>query len=484
MSDDFLKGWVQSEAAHDDSIALKRIYIDICGENLFDAVLFSQVVYWHCPRKKDGASRLKIEHEGHLWLAKNYSDWWEECRVPEGTARDSIRRLMAVGLIHKRIWHFEGKKVPHIRIDPERFQELIEAVQAGTIETVRKKYLEQYAQAHPAKKKGQVSVGSQRIEEDEYPLGANECKRWEPADASDGSQQMQTLGANECSIYKDSETTTEITSKTTPETTTTTGSDPLDSSAGQPPTPADVVDDEVLKLIEAEVKKICLLPANQAALLAKGPKFALATAWAALTDGIKFPAAFASSLMKGDGPPERLLQIAAVALELGITNRQEAEDRLKQREYAQLQSDAQQIVEERLAAEPEPEAVPPGSKSDTVSILTLAPSETPDRAASPAAAEEPDGLDFKPDPSGLCTIRDLWIGVMGSMQLILGKNGFASYEGTRARCFKDGVLTVVTRNFWGRDLMIKSRPIWELELKKWTKMPVKIEVEVEEVHTA
>lgn len=137
---DFLKGWLRSDAARRDSIDVKRIYIDICGGNLIDAVIFSQVMYWHEP-KADGKPRLEIKREGHLWLAKRYEDWWDDCRVPERPARDSIARLVEIGLLVKKLWHFEGRPTVHLRVNGSRFKELVAAVENGTIDALRARLL-------------------------------------------------------------------------------------------------------------------------------------------------------------------------------------------------------------------------------------------------------------------------------------------------------------------------------------------------------
>lgn len=122
----FFDGWLTSEAADRDVIKIKRVYIDICDGNLSDAVIFSQIMYWH-GRDKAGRSRLQIQRNGHLWLAKRYEDWYEECRINERTARDAVRRLERLGLIERHIWHFNGKPTVHLRVVQEVFEDRIRA---------------------------------------------------------------------------------------------------------------------------------------------------------------------------------------------------------------------------------------------------------------------------------------------------------------------------------------------------------------------
>jgi DnaD/phage-associated family protein len=137
---DYFTGWAHSDAARRDSIDLKRVYIDLCGGNMYDAVMLAQIVYWHEP-KRGGESKLTVEREGQRWLAKEYSEWYEECRINERTARQCVSRLEKLGVIVKRVWHFQGQRRVHLRIEPQRFQMLIEAVENGTIQQVREQLL-------------------------------------------------------------------------------------------------------------------------------------------------------------------------------------------------------------------------------------------------------------------------------------------------------------------------------------------------------
>ena len=80
------RAWVRSEAQDRDAIKVKRIYIDVNDGNLTDGILFSQIMYWHTPTP-EGKDRLTIKRNGHLWLAKSYEEWLQECRIPERTVR-------------------------------------------------------------------------------------------------------------------------------------------------------------------------------------------------------------------------------------------------------------------------------------------------------------------------------------------------------------------------------------------------------------
>jgi hypothetical protein len=113
---DFIQGWLLSEDAAQDIVAVKRIYVDICDRNLHSGVMLSQIMFWHGKSKETGKPRLQIFREGHYWLAKSYQDWWDECRVNEHTARKCIAHLEKLGLIETRLWKFAGTPTKHIRI--------------------------------------------------------------------------------------------------------------------------------------------------------------------------------------------------------------------------------------------------------------------------------------------------------------------------------------------------------------------------------
>lgn len=120
------RSWITAEAASHDTIAVKKIYIDINEGNLTDGVLFSQIMYWHMPSKQ-GESKMQVLRDGQLWLAKTYDDWFEECRIKSRTAREALRRIEKRGLIITHTWKFDGSPTKHIRINWEKFEEIVKS---------------------------------------------------------------------------------------------------------------------------------------------------------------------------------------------------------------------------------------------------------------------------------------------------------------------------------------------------------------------
>lgn len=125
---DFIKGWLASEEAGRDIVTVRRAYVRMCNGNLYDSLILSQIMYWHGNSAETGQPRLRIERDGHLWLAKRYEDWQDECEINEHTARKGINRLKDTGLIETAVWDFSGKPTVHIRINWDAFEQQIRGV--------------------------------------------------------------------------------------------------------------------------------------------------------------------------------------------------------------------------------------------------------------------------------------------------------------------------------------------------------------------
>lgn len=182
----FVEGWIKSQASSRDTIDVKRIYIDINDGDLIDGVIFSQIMYWNEPNKETGKTRLAVQKDGHYWLAKSYADWWEECRVNEYTARDAIKRMTTRrGLLIKRIFKYDNKPTVHIRVNWDRFEQLVRAAETpGALKEL---------------------LDSLQLET----TGAVELKRREPSNRNDVNRSLETTA--------DHRTITETTTKTTTE---------------------------------------------------------------------------------------------------------------------------------------------------------------------------------------------------------------------------------------------------------------------------
>jgi hypothetical protein len=124
----FFEAWLYSEDSQRDSILLKKIYIDINGGHIHAGILFSQIMYWHGTNLETGKPRMTIQRDGHLWLAKRYSEWFDECRVNEHTAKAEINKMIGRGLLFNALYKFGGLPTVHIRVNPVEFEARVRAV--------------------------------------------------------------------------------------------------------------------------------------------------------------------------------------------------------------------------------------------------------------------------------------------------------------------------------------------------------------------
>src|SRR5690349_14047356 len=100
-----------------DTLEVKRLYIDMAVD-LVAGVVLSQIVYWHLP-SRDGTTRLRVEREGELWLAKGRTEWWDECRISPKQADRALDLLRERGLVEVRIFKFGTAPTKHVRIRHE-----------------------------------------------------------------------------------------------------------------------------------------------------------------------------------------------------------------------------------------------------------------------------------------------------------------------------------------------------------------------------
>ncbi|HRZ18486.1 MAG TPA: hypothetical protein P5136_00275 [Methanofastidiosum sp.] len=119
--------FIKQEQASQDTIDVKRIYIDIAGD-LITGIFLSQLIHWHLPSKKHSKdTKLMIfDRTGKGWLAKKRTDWWDECRLTPRQVDRSLKILKEKGLIYTKIKKFKGEPQIHIHFRFEIFLPLWE----------------------------------------------------------------------------------------------------------------------------------------------------------------------------------------------------------------------------------------------------------------------------------------------------------------------------------------------------------------------
>jgi len=104
-----------AEDSAEDVIAVRRSYIDLCDGDLNSALLMSQIRYWHKASLKTGKTKLRIVKDGVLWIAKKREDWWTEVRLTPKQVDRSLKVLVDLGFVEKKVFKFNGDPTLHVR---------------------------------------------------------------------------------------------------------------------------------------------------------------------------------------------------------------------------------------------------------------------------------------------------------------------------------------------------------------------------------
>jgi hypothetical protein len=120
------KKFILWEQASRDTIDFKKIYVDVSGD-LISGLLLSQIVYWNLPDKY-GKTKLRVEHNGKLWLAKERKAWWDECRITPKQYDRAIKILADKNLVEVVLKKFNGLPIPHIFLNIDELTYKIEYI--------------------------------------------------------------------------------------------------------------------------------------------------------------------------------------------------------------------------------------------------------------------------------------------------------------------------------------------------------------------
>jgi hypothetical protein len=110
------QNFILHEMAQTRSIAFKTIYVDMANEDIEAGLLLSQIVYWHLPSQDTGKTKLRVQKEGQLWLAKGREDWFEEIRLKPKRVDKALKILVDCGLVEKKTFKFNANPTTHVRI--------------------------------------------------------------------------------------------------------------------------------------------------------------------------------------------------------------------------------------------------------------------------------------------------------------------------------------------------------------------------------
>lgn len=157
------------EQASRDTIDFKKIYVDVGGD-IVTGLLLSQIVYWNLPDKY-GKTKLRVEYDGRLWLAKLRKDWWEECRITTKQYDRSIKILVDKNIVETVLKKFNGFSTPHIYLNIDELVKQIEDIFEYGNETEGKRGFTQKVKGElPKGEKGNYPKGKRAFAERVKPL--------------------------------------------------------------------------------------------------------------------------------------------------------------------------------------------------------------------------------------------------------------------------------------------------------------------------
>ena len=107
------------ETAARDTIDFKKLYVDMTGDHLA-ALALSEIVYWHLPSKQ-GGTRLRVNHEGELWIACPRYEWWDRTRMSPRQIDGALKKLVKANLVVKKFYAYNRAKTTHVRINWDAF---------------------------------------------------------------------------------------------------------------------------------------------------------------------------------------------------------------------------------------------------------------------------------------------------------------------------------------------------------------------------
>lgn len=92
-----VQGFLTDEILRQDGIYVPRAYMEFFDGDATDALLFSQIFFWHVPYA--GKPKMQHWHKDHLWIVKQYGEWESETGIKERTIKRSMERIEKSGLI-------------------------------------------------------------------------------------------------------------------------------------------------------------------------------------------------------------------------------------------------------------------------------------------------------------------------------------------------------------------------------------------------
>lgn len=123
---------LEAEAAFAQRLnVIHHAYVDVAGD-LVAGALLGQICYWF-GTGKDGRPRARIVKDGHLWIAKARTDWWDEIRISAKQYDRAAKILKERGYIEVKTMKFAGNPTTHIRLCAPALLAALEAWKVGQV---------------------------------------------------------------------------------------------------------------------------------------------------------------------------------------------------------------------------------------------------------------------------------------------------------------------------------------------------------------
>ena len=113
-----------------DTINLKRIFIDITDGKHLDAIVLGQIIFRS--GLKNGKSNITFKKFDKIWIDMNYKDWYEDVRIHRSTMTRILKRLEHQGFITTMERPDYSTKTRYISVNPERIIQAIELILCGS----------------------------------------------------------------------------------------------------------------------------------------------------------------------------------------------------------------------------------------------------------------------------------------------------------------------------------------------------------------
>ena len=120
---DSFQEFMSMESRIVNGFKVRTMYVDIV-DDLVAGILLSQIIYWYSPQKSSDnkhANKLRVKRNGHMWIAKQRDEWYNEIRISTYQYDGAKERLIEQDLIEVKNLMFDGKKTQHIRLKEKNF---------------------------------------------------------------------------------------------------------------------------------------------------------------------------------------------------------------------------------------------------------------------------------------------------------------------------------------------------------------------------